>query len=311
MSSLNFKHLRYFWCVAHEGHLTRAAERLHVSQSALSTQIRTLEQRLGHELFDRQGRTLVLTEAGKIALDYADAIFSAGDELLGTLGQLEQRSRPNLRIGALATLSRNFQLAFLSALIGRDDIRITLRAGSLGELMTALEAHNLDIVLVNQLPLRGEKSAWTAHEVDQQPVSLVGVPELLPQGTAKADLAGLLSSRPLILPSRDSGVRSGFDALAMKLGVRPDVVADVDDMAMMRLLARAGAGLAVLPAIAVLDELQTGRLVTAARLPGLTETFSAITLERRFPNPLVTRVLEFQRPRTRQKTSKKENKNSR
>ena len=104
MDRLNYHHLRYFREVAREGHLTRAAERLNLSQSALSAQIRQLEDRLGHALFDRRGRQLILTEAGRIALDHAERIFGTGEELLAALGDGGRRARP-LRVGALSTLS--------------------------------------------------------------------------------------------------------------------------------------------------------------------------------------------------------------
>src|SRR6056297_2158628 len=109
---LNYHHLRYFREVAHEGHLTRAEERLNLSQSALSTQIKQLEARLGHDLFARVGRTLELTEADRIALDHADRIFGTGAELMATL-ERSGKVRAPLRVGALSTLSRNFQMAFL------------------------------------------------------------------------------------------------------------------------------------------------------------------------------------------------------
>ena len=118
MNRLNLRHLGYFRAVAHEGNLTRAAEKLGLSQSALSVQIRALEERLGHALFERTKRTLVLTEAGRIALDHADAISATGEELLATL-KGDTTARATLRIGALATLSRNFQLAFLQPLLDR------------------------------------------------------------------------------------------------------------------------------------------------------------------------------------------------
>jgi LysR family transcriptional regulator, transcriptional activator of nhaA len=142
VAELNYHHLRYFWAVAHEGNLTRAAERLHVSQSAVSVQIQKLQQQLGHELFERRGRKLVLTEAGSIALDYADTMFELGDELVGTLGE-SGVTRRVLRVGALATLSRNFQLRFLQPLLNRDDVELVLRSGSLGDLLRSLETHQL------------------------------------------------------------------------------------------------------------------------------------------------------------------------
>ena len=104
MNQLNLHHLRYFQMVAHEGNLTRAAERLNVSQSAVSAQIRQLEERLGHSLFERRGRTLLLTEAGRVALDHADAIFAVAEELLNTLRERPSGRRQVLRVGSLATL---------------------------------------------------------------------------------------------------------------------------------------------------------------------------------------------------------------
>jgi LysR family transcriptional activator of nhaA len=288
MAGLNYNHLRYFWVVAREAHLTRAAERLNLSQSALSTQIKKLEAQLGHGLFDRRGRRLVLTEAGQLTFDYAEAIFASGDELLGTLMASDKRVRQSLRIGALSTLSRNFQTEFLKPVLGEGDVGLVLKSGSLGELMALLESHRLDIVLVNQVPLRSSDSLWIAHRIDEQPVSLVGGPRRIGKRT---DLVSLLRAHPLILPSRESGVRSGFDALAMRLKITPTIAAEVDDMAMMRLLARENVGLAVLPPIVVRDELKSGLLREVATLPGLTETFSAITLQRRFPNALLTRLL--------------------
>lgn len=281
---LNYNHLRYFWAVAHEGNLTRAAERLNVSQSALSIQIQKLESQLGHALFERRGRQLLLTEAGRIALDHADSIFATGEELLGTLKDRAGLSRQVLRVGALATLSRNFQVRFLRPLLGRDDVEIVLRSGSAADLLQALEAHRLDVVLVNQLPGRDAATPWISHRIAEQRISLVGTPGRVGRG---ADLPALLSSQPVILPTPESGVRTSFDALMDRLGIRPRVAAEVDDMAMMRLLARENVGLAVVPPIVVRDELASGLLVEADSLPGLTEAFFAVTLSRRFPNPLL------------------------
>ena len=149
MADLNYHHLRYFHVVAHEGNLTRASERLNVSQSAVSTQIRQLEQRLGQPLFERRGRSLFLTEAGRIALDHADAIFATGEELVNTLGEQASGRRQILRVGSQATLSRNFQIALLRPLLGREDVEVIIRSGALGDLLQSLEAHRLDLVLSN------------------------------------------------------------------------------------------------------------------------------------------------------------------
>jgi LysR family transcriptional activator of nhaA len=279
----NFHHLHYFWAVAHEENLTRAADRLHVSQSAVSMQIQKLEAELGHPLFERRGKQLVLTEAGRIALDHADAIFATGEELESAL-QGRGKDRRVLRIGSLATISRNFQLAFLRPLFGRDDVEIVVRSGAFADMLRALEAHLVDVLLANVAPPRDAGTPWVAHAIGEQPVSLVGPPT---KTRRKRALKELLGAEPLVLPAADSSIRTGFDALVNRLGVHPRIAAEVDDMAMLRLLAREGLGLAVVPTIVVRDELDARMLVEIAPLPQLRETFFAITLTRRFPNPLL------------------------
>lgn len=180
-----------------------------VSSSAVSVQIQKLERPLGYALFDRSGRDLVLTEAGHVVLDHADAIFSIGEEPLGTLRE-SGKERTLLRVSAVATLSRNFQLRFHAPLFGRDDVATVVPSGGLD---------------------------------------------------------ALLANHPLVRSARESGIRISFDAFLERIG------------------------LAVIPGIVVRDELASGELVEIAELPGLTETFWAITRSRRFPNPLLKDLL--------------------
>ncbi|MEX0375080.1 LysR family transcriptional regulator [Spiribacter pallidus] len=288
MPALNYHHLRYFQVVAHEGHLTRAAEQLNIAQSALSSQIRRLEERLGQSLFERRGRALHLTEAGRIALDHADTIFATGDELLATLQQ-RTGERQALRVGALATLSRNFQLRFLRPLLGRSDVEVVLQSGSAAELYDALMGLQLDVVLTNDPPRADALRPFYVHRIDEQPVGLIGTPDHVVDGLS---LAERLSTAPLLLPARSVGLRTRVDALLASLGVAPQIAAEVDDMAMMRLLAREGVGLAIIPPIVVRDELDGGQLIEADRLTTLTETFHAVTIERRYPNPLLSLLID-------------------
>jgi len=288
MSTLNYHHLRYFWAVAHEGNLTRAAKRLHVSQSSLSVQIQTLEDQFGHPLFERRARQLVLTEAGRIALEFADSIFATGEELVGTLAELGETRRRVIRVGALATLSRNFQLAFVAPWVGREDVEVVIRSGTLGDLLQSLEAYRVDVVLADYAPPRDAATRWIVHAIDEQPVSLVGHPR---RGRRPRSLPKLLTSEPLVLPAQGSSIRTGFDTLIDRLGVRPQIAAEIDDMAMLRLMAREHPGLSVVPPIVVKDELDAGVLVEVAQLPDLAESFFAMTLARRFPNPLLDLVL--------------------
>jgi LysR family transcriptional regulator, transcriptional activator of nhaA len=285
---LNYHHLRYFWLVAKATSLTQAAKDNNISQSALSMQISTLETYLGQKLFDRKGRGLELTEAGQVALDFAESIFAKGEELEGTFGLKDHLRQNVLRVGALATLSRNFQITFLAPALAAEGVEVIIHSGTLDELLESLEDYQLDVILSNFVPPRNSSTRWVAHTIDQQPVSLIGRP--LPQRD-QLPLKTLLQDEPLVVPALQSSIRTGFDALVDRMKIQPKIVAQVDDMAMLRLVAREHTGLAVVPPIVVKDELAGGVLVEVAKLPGLAETFSAITLTRRFPNPLLKLVL--------------------
>lgn len=285
MADLNYHHLRYFREVATEGHLGRAAARLNVSQSALSTQIRQLEERLGHRFFDRVGRTLVLTEAGRIALDHADRIFGAGDELLATLRQNSTASPP-LRVGALSTLSRNLQLRFLRPLLGAGGCDFVLKSGNTSTLLDGLETLTLDVVLTTEVPRGGASSGFAAQRIAEQAVQIHGRPERLTHPSLKS----LLQNEPLILPT-ESIIRAGYESLVTRLGIRPRIAATVDDMAMVRLLTREGAGLAFAPSVVLADEIASGAVVTAPFDLGIVEPFFAVTLPRKFPHPALATVL--------------------
>ena len=288
MAALNYKHLRYFRAVAHAGTLTRAAAQLNLSASALSVQLQALEDQLGHALFDRVGKRLELNEAGRIALDYADTVFQAGDELLATLKGQAGAQRPVLRVGAITTLSRNFQLQFLRPLVGRTDIELVVRSGTLRELLMQLEAHELDVVLANAAARRDARVPFRSVLLDRQPVSLVARPR---RGHRRFRFPDDLRTTPVLLPSLDSEVRQGFDRLLETAGIRPQVLAEVDDMAMLRLLARESDGVALVPRIVVRDELASRALVERCRVDALNEDFYAIVGNRRFPNPLLAGLL--------------------
>jgi LysR family transcriptional activator of nhaA len=289
MASLNLHHLRLFRATAREGTLTAAAKALNISQSAVSTQIKALEADLGHDLFERRGRNLVLTEAGRIALDHADEIFRTAEHLSATF-RIAGGQRRVLRIGALATLSRNFQLGFVQPLIGREDVEVILRSGSQADLLRALDALALDVVLTNLVPARDAASPYLVRRLAQQPVSLIGTPSRQP--LADRGLEALLAEAPMILPTPETSLRAGFDAMLDRLGIVPHVAAEADDMAMLRLLARGDAGVAVIPPVVVRDELAAGTLVELFQLPDITEVFCAVTIRRTFPNPLLNEVFD-------------------
>lgn len=288
MDRLNYHHLRYFKEVAQEGNLGRAAARLNVSQSALSIQIRQLEARLGHVLFERVGRGLVLSEAGRIALDHAERIFGAGEELQAALAQSSSASPP-LRVGALSTLSRNFQLQFLRPLLAEGRYEIDLRSGNMRGLLAALDALELDVILTTEVPDRAGQMPIAAQRIAEQPVALHGRPERLAHGS----LAKLLQAEAVILPT-EQNISAGFQSLCARLGVQPRIAARVDDMAMVRLLTREGAGMSIAPSVVLADEIAAGTVQTAPYDLGIVEVFYAVSAPRRFGHPALAGLLGAQ-----------------
>ncbi len=296
MAFLNYHHLRYFRAIANEGSLTRAAARLKLSQSALSVQLKSLEKSLGQPLFDRQHKSLVLTEAGRIALDYAESIFRTGEEMADLLQQRASGRRKLLRVGAVATLSRNFQFSLLRPLMAREDVEIIIHSGSLRELLSQLQAHTIDLVLSNMAVRRDAETGWHSHLLDEQPVSFVG---RRIRGQKPFKFPEDLRNTPLILPSLESSIRSAFDLLMDQLGIRPIIAAEVDDMAMLRLLARESSGLTLVPPVVVKDELESGLLVERHSFPQIKETFYAITPSRKFPNELVKGMIQTRKAKSK------------
>ncbi|WP_426178078.1 LysR family transcriptional regulator [Massilia sp. TWR1-2-2] len=278
LDQLNFHHLFYFWRVAKVGHLTRAAEELHTSQSAISAQIRQLEERIGEDLFIREGRRLTLTDTGQLVLAYADNIFGLGQEMLG---RLEGRSVgiTRLRVGSVATLSRNYQENWIRPMLANPSIVLTLESGLLEGLILRLVQHQLDVVLANEtVPVNPDRPLHCRF-LGSQSISVVG-----PASRWKSKSLRIpddLDGEDIALPGPRHALRAQFDALCASSGVNPRLRAEVDDMAMLRLIARDSGWLTVLPEVVVQDELRTGVLVAVGHSTTLQERFYAITTPHR------------------------------
>lgn len=278
LSQLNFHHLFYFWRVAKLGHLTRAAEELATSQSAVSAQIRQLEERIGDRLFAREGRRLILTDTGQLVMAYADNIFGLGQEMLGRL-QGRSAGITRLRVGSVATLSRNYQENWIRPALADPAVVLTLESGLLEGLLARLMQHQLDVVLANETVPADPDRPLHCRFLGSQSISLVGPASKWASQSLRIpeDLDGV----DIALPGPRHALRAQFDALCATAGVSPKLRAEVDDMAMLRLIARDSGWLAVLPEVVVQDELRAGILVVVGHSTALQERFYAITTPHR------------------------------
>jgi LysR family transcriptional activator of nhaA len=294
---LNYHHLRHFWMIARHRSMTRAAGKLKISQSTLSEQLAELEDWLGQSLFERRGRELHLTDAGRVALEHAETIFTTGHELMTRFRQSDQNRQRVLRIGAVGPLSKNLQFDFVQPILADTRTKVVVVAGALDELTRQLHEHKLDLVLSN-IPLRAdhEQNIFN-HPLGEVPVFLVGGKKLK---VARPRFPQFLKDVPLFLPSRQSDVRADFDLMLANSGVEPFVHAEVDDMALLRLLALSGEGLALVSKIVVERELQSSKIKFMLRVPGLAEKYYALTVRKRFQNEWLAEIVTAFRNRLKE-----------
>lgn len=293
LQQLNFRHLYAFWRVASEGHLTRAAQAMHVSQSTLSIQIRKLEERLGEALFDHQGRALVLTATGQQVFAYTRSIFGLGEEMLGWLdGHYE--GMLHVRIGGVATMSRNYQENLFRPLMRDPAVILTIESGLLGDLVERLLEHKLDLVLANSPVSAGPDRPLHSQFLGSQEISLVGQTSVW--GKRQLRIPEDLDGLPVALPGARHALRAEFDALCSAANVKPQLRAEIDDMTMLRLVARDSGWLTVLPAVVVQDELESGVLMCLGQSDLLRERFYAITTRQHHRPAILDRLLDAFKP---------------
>jgi LysR family transcriptional activator of nhaA len=292
METLNFHYLRLFWGVAREGHLTRASAKMHLTPQTVSTQIRKLEQGLGVKLFHRSGRRLILTEAGHTVMGYADEIFLVGDELLATL-EGKPTGRPlRFIVGLADVLPKLVAYRLLRAARGIEEpIRLVCREGKPKTLLAELSVHGLDLVLSDApVPPRARVRAYN-HALGECGVTFMARAELarkLRRGFPKS-----LDGAPLLMPSEDAILNRELHRWFDQHGVRPAIVGEFDDSALLKAFGQEGAGFFAIPAIIEAEVARQYRVRPVGVAQGIIERFYAISLERRIRHPAVTAICDM------------------
>lgn len=284
MSRLNYKHLHYFWVVAHEGSVTRAAERLGVAAQTISGQLGLLERALGKALFTAQGRGLALTEAGRVALGYADRIFQLGEQLQDALDDAESTRNLRLVVGisdGLPKLVAHRQLAVVMEQL--PNMRLVCHEGEFQDLLADLALHKLDVVLTDRpAPSSGNLRVFS-HSLGELAVGLFASPPLasrLAPGFPES-----LQGAPLLLPTRHNMLRGQVDRWLADHHLRPDVVGEFEDSALLQTFGRAGLGLFPAPLALVPEIRHQLDALPLGPLPGVVEHIYAISNERRIRHP--------------------------
>ncbi|MGA1372965.1 MAG: transcriptional activator NhaR [Pseudomonadales bacterium] len=291
MRHLNYNHLLYFWTVAREGSIARASEVLFLTPQTISGQLKLLEEAIGKPLFVRVGRRLVLSDTGQVVNQYADEIFSLGAELAQRMKNEQPGAPFQLNVGIVNSIAKLTAYEVLAPALAMDsNIRLVCWEGDLEKLLGDLAVHRLDVVLSDHpIPTGLSVRAYNHHLGDSE-IAFYAQPALASQ--LRDDFPGSLNGAPTLLPLNTSALRRRLDDWFEAERIRPRIVAEFDDSALMKSFARAGVG--VFPAPAVLhDPLQEMYGVELiGRVATLTESYFAISPERKISHPAVARLME-------------------
>ena len=288
---LNYHHLRYFWAVAHEGSLRLAAEKLHVSPPSISTQITELEASLGEKLFRRKGRANVLTDAGQVALRYADEIFSLGQEMTNAIKQRPSSEAIRLHVGVADALPKLITHEILRPVFAMDQtVHVICREGKLDDLLSQLASHRLDIVLADEPASSSHNFRAFNHKLGESNVTICAAPELAKR--LKRGFPGSLHGAPALMPAESTSLRRSLEKWFHDIDVKPIVVADFEDAALMKVVATEGKGFIALPSVVAKDAAARYDLVAIGTTDRCRDQFYAITTERRINHPAITVITD-------------------
>ena len=286
MTPLNYKHLHYFWVVAQEGSITRAAERLGVAVQTMSGQLSLLERQLGKALFNSQGRGLVLSEAGRTALGFADQIFQLGDALVEAIQSSDNESMLRLRAGISDGIPKLLAYRLLSSVTSMPvDVRLICDEGEFETLLADLALHRLDVVLTDRAaPVGGNLKVFSTRLGDFEN-GLFAIPALVER--YRPGFPQSLDGAPMLLPTRHNAIRGRIDRWLESSGVRPKIVAEFEDSALLNTFGRGGLGIFPAP-LALADQIAAQlNAQTLGAMAGVSEQIYAISNERRIRHPAI------------------------
>lgn len=294
MEQPNYHYLHYFWVVAREGSILAAARKLLVSQPTISTQIRALERWLGQPLFHRRGRRLELTEMGRVALRYADEIFSLGGELRETIRGRPAGRAMRFNVGVSDVVPKLIAYRLLEpALRLGEPVELNCREGKSERLLGELAVHELDLVISDSPAAPGVSVRAFSHLLGESSVGVFG-PARHARGLRRR-FPACLAELPVLLPAETCAIRRTLDGWLQSSGIVPRVAGLFEDSALMKAFGAAGVGLFFSPSVIAREIGRQYGVAMIGELPKMTERFYAISVERRTRHPAVRAVSEAAR----------------
>ena len=293
LNTLNFHHLRYFWAVARAGNLTRASSDLHITPQTVSTQLRELEAAMGVALFERAGRGLALTEAGRRVFAYAEEIFRTGQDLVASVAA-GGISATRLLIGIADVVPKLVAYRLIEPALRLDEpTSVVCREGATTRLLADLSVHALDVVLSDSpIPPTVRIRAFN-HLLGECEVVLMAAADLALE--YRRGFPGSLNGAPFLLPQRGTMLRQSLEVWFATNGIHPRVVGEFDDSALLKVFGQSGAGVFAVPSVMEREVRQQYGARRVGPTEGLVERFYAISVQRKIQHPAVAAICDTAR----------------
>ncbi len=284
---INYHHLFYFKTIAEEGTVSKAAEKLRLGQPTLSAQLKQFEDTLGVQLFERQHKKLILTEQGKVALDYSKNIFKMGSEMYEVLHDRLKPLKPALHLGALDSVPKQIILQLVKHAFRISPCQITLSECKSDELLRELSAHRMDLIVTNFLPTGVDAKGLYPKSISKKNVGFYGAPKFkkLKKGFPKS-----ISGQPMILPTYDSKLRQDLDHWAKLNKIELNIITESQDISVKKMMAISELGLIPTATHTVSEQISQGVLVEIGQLQGVYEELFLVTAQRKIENPIAAKL---------------------
>ncbi len=286
---LNYHHLRYFWNVAKEGSVSRAAAKLHVSQPSISEQVRELESALGEKLFRREGRNNKLTEAGQVVFGFSEEIFALGREMMNAVKQRPGAKTLRLYVGVVDSFPKLVTNEILKPVFSLPQtVHVICREGKMEDLLAQLAAHRLDIVLADEPASSSVNFKTYNHPLGETDTTFCAERRLATR--LKRNFPKSLHEAPALLPSENTPFRRALESWFRSQRIQPGVVAEFEDLALMKVMASEGRGFIAVPSVAVNEARERYGFQVIGKAAQCRMQFHAITAERRIVHPAVAAI---------------------
>ncbi|WP_138513279.1 transcriptional activator NhaR [Rhodoferax bucti] len=292
---MNFKHLHYFWVTAKAGGIMRAGEQLHTTPQTLSGQIKLLEDWLGRKLFQKSGRKLELTEDGRLALGYADQIFTLGAELENAVRLPRGSNRVlDFKVGVADSVTKSLAYRLLEPALTLDDpVRMICSEGKFPDLLAKLALNQLDLVIADEPMSKRMSVKAFNHALGSTPMSFFCAPTL--RKTLQGDFPECLNDAPVLIQGAQASVRQQWEGWLSRHQLHPRTIGEFDDGALMTAFGRKGRGVFMAPSVMEADIVEQFGVEVIGRSDELVEEFFAVSVERRITHPCVVAITKTAR----------------